>query len=305
MLMLMMLRLLLTLESKVRDTRIPCTGLDLADQVVDQPLVPRALEVHDEELAVDAVKLDGHVDVDRLVGRVPVSVFVFVVAGVRRRVRVAGYGVGARWLLAARGLRVLVQAGVACVRRAAASGGRGVRVEVCAGGVRRGRVCDARGEHAVFSEARVDDPWILGDLVTPIAVSLIKRMLSVNPVHRITIEDIREDPWFLKDLPAYLALPRQEFFDTGVDPNKAIDPKSLAPSQPPAVAEKLHEVVVGKLGKTMGYSKHDVQEALAHDEPSAIKDAYLIVRENQIMKENRKSRPLPPTMIMTDNLKLF
>ena len=38
----------------------------------------------------------------------------------------------------------------------------------------------------------------------------------------------------------------------------------------------------------MGYAKHDVQEALARDEPSAIKDAYLIVRENQIMKANRK-----------------
>ena len=37
----------------------------------------------------------------------------------------------------------------------------------------------------------------------------------------------------------------------------------------------------------MGYAKDDVQEALAKDEPSAIKDAYLIVRENQIMKENR------------------
>lgn len=121
------------------------------------------------------------------------------------------------------------------------------------------------------------------------SVSLIKRMLMVNPVHRITIAEIRQDPWFLKDLPAYLALPREEFFDTGVDPNKAIDPANLAPSQPPAVVQKLHETVVGKLGKTMGYAKHDVQEALARDEPSAIKDAYLIVRENQIMKENRKS----------------
>ena len=72
-----------------------------------------------------------------------------------------------------------------------------------------------------------------------------------------------------------------------VDPNKAIDPRSLAPSQPEVVVQKLHETVVGKLGKTMGYAKHDVQEALSRDEPSAIKDAYLIVRENQMMKENR------------------
>ena len=37
----------------------------------------------------------------------------------------------------------------------------------------------------------------------------------------------------------------------------------------------------------MGYAQHDVQDALARDEPSAIKDAYLIVRENQLMKTNR------------------
>ncbi|KAF2119399.1 serine threonine protein kinase SNF1p [Lophiotrema nucula] len=122
--------------------------------------------------------------------------------------------------------------------------------------------------------------------LSPGAVSLIKRMLTVNPVHRITVGEIRMDPWFTKDLPSYLEPAREEFVDTGVDPNKAIDPKSLAPDQPAAVVQKLHDTVVGKLGKTMGYAKHDVQEALARNEPSAIKDAYLIVRENQLMKTN-------------------
>lgn len=121
------------------------------------------------------------------------------------------------------------------------------------------------------------------------AVRLIRKMLVVNPVHRITVQEIRQDPWFLKDLPAYLQSPVEEFIDTGVDPNKAIDPRSLAPSKPAAVQEKLHEAVVGKLGKTMGYARDDVQEALSKDEPSAIKDAYLIVRENQVMRANRKS----------------
>ncbi|OCK81401.1 Pkinase-domain-containing protein [Lepidopterella palustris CBS 459.81] len=118
------------------------------------------------------------------------------------------------------------------------------------------------------------------------AVSLIKKMLVVNPVHRITVSEIRQDPWFNKDLASYLQLPPEEFFDTGVDPNKAIDPSHLGSSKPAAVVQKLHETVVGKLGKTMGYAKNDVQEALAKDEPSAIKDAYLIVRENQIMKDS-------------------
>lgn len=118
------------------------------------------------------------------------------------------------------------------------------------------------------------------------AVRLIKKMLQVHPVNRITIQDIRQDPWFTKDLADYLKPPVEEFVDTGVDPNKAIDPHALAKGKPAVVQEKLHQSVVGKLGKTMGYGPDDVQEALAKDEPSAIKDAYLIVRENQLMKTN-------------------
>lgn len=117
-------------------------------------------------------------------------------------------------------------------------------------------------------------------------VRLIRKMLQVNPMQRITIQEIRQDPWFTKDLAEYLQPPVEEFMETGVDPNKAIDPHDLAKGKPVAVQERLHESVVGKLGKTMGYGADDVQEALAKDEPSAIKDAYLIVRENQLMKAN-------------------
>jgi carbon catabolite-derepressing protein kinase len=117
---------------------------------------------------------------------------------------------------------------------------------------------------------------------------IIHKMLKVNPVQRITIQEIRQDPWFNEDLEDYLKQPVEEFIDTGVDPNKAIDPRKLAPGKPPAVQEQIHDSVVGKLGKTMGYAKDDVQDALGKNEPNAIKDAYLIVRENQIMQTNRK-----------------
>ena len=117
---------------------------------------------------------------------------------------------------------------------------------------------------------------------------IIHKMLKVNPVQRITIQEIRQDPWFNEDLEDYLKQPVEEFIDTGVDPNKAIDPRKLAPGKPPAVQEQIHNSVIGKLGKTMGYAKDDVQDALGKDEPNAIKDAYLIVRENQIMQTNRK-----------------
>nr|POE56238.1 carbon catabolite-derepressing protein kinase [Quercus suber] len=118
------------------------------------------------------------------------------------------------------------------------------------------------------------------------AVRLIKKMLQVNPVNRITVPEIRQDPWFMEDLAEYLQPPVEDFIDTGVDPAKAIDPHALARGKPVAVREKLHNSVVGKLGKTMGYAARDVQEALAKDEPSAIKDAYLIVRENTLMMTN-------------------
>lgn len=120
------------------------------------------------------------------------------------------------------------------------------------------------------------------------AASLIQKMLAVNPVHRITIEEIRLDPWFCKNLPAYLQPPVEEFIDTGVDPTKAINPKNIAPNASPAVQEKLHDQVTEKISKTMGYGIKDVQEALAAEEPSAIKDAYLIVRENKLMQANRE-----------------
>ncbi|PNS18105.1 hypothetical protein CAC42_4064 [Sphaceloma murrayae] len=129
------------------------------------------------------------------------------------------------------------------------------------------------------------------------ASRLIKRMLQVNPVLRITVQEIRQDPWFTKNLAEYLKPPVEEFVETGVDPSKAIDPLKFNTGVPVIVQEKLHNAVVGKLGKTMGYGMQDVQEALSKDEPSAVKDAYLIVRENTIMandpilKENPVLQP--------------
>ena len=118
------------------------------------------------------------------------------------------------------------------------------------------------------------------------AASLIKRMLVVNPVQRATIDEIRQDPWFLTDLPAYLQPPVEEFLNTGVDPNKAIQKRDIAPNASVQVQERLHNEVTDKISKTMGYGKTDVEEALQSEEPSAIKDAYMIVRENKLMQVN-------------------
>ncbi|KAF6839614.1 Carbon catabolite-derepressing protein kinase [Colletotrichum plurivorum] len=127
------------------------------------------------------------------------------------------------------------------------------------------------------------------------AANLIKKMLVVNPVQRATIEDIRQDPWFMTELPPYLAPPVEEFYNTGVDPNKAIEKSDIAPNAPPKVQEKLHNEVTEKISKTMGYGKKDVEEALQAAEPSAIKDAYMIVRENKLMQVNGMLRPIGGT----------
>lgn len=116
------------------------------------------------------------------------------------------------------------------------------------------------------------------------AANLIKKMLVVNPVQRATIDDIRKDPWFMTDLPPYLQPPVEEFMNTGVDPNKAIEKSDIAPNASVKVQERLHNEVTDKISKTMGYGKSDVEEALQSEEPSAIKDAYMIVRENKLMQ---------------------
>lgn len=104
-------------------------------------------------------------------------------------------------------------------------------------------------------------------------------MLVVNPMARITVAEIRQDPWFNHNLPEYLKPPEEEFISTGADTRTS----GTKQRQSSKAAGELHEAVVGKLKKTMGYANDDVHEALGKEEPNAIKDAYMIVKENHIM----------------------
>ncbi|KAF3940563.1 hypothetical protein ABW19_dt0208380 [Dactylella cylindrospora] len=113
------------------------------------------------------------------------------------------------------------------------------------------------------------------------SVALLKKMLVVNPVNRITVAEIRQDPWFLKDLPEYLWPPAQEFLDTGVDPTKYL----AALPKPP---KQLHDNLVDKLSDKLGYGKDDLVDALEAPEPSAIKDAYDILKHNYAMRKDCK-----------------
>ncbi|KMQ42481.1 CAMK/CAMKL/AMPK protein kinase [Trichophyton rubrum] len=125
------------------------------------------------------------------------------------------------------------------------------------------------------------------------AANLIRHMLQVHPVHRISIPEIRQDPWFLKGLPKYLQPPVEDFVGTGADPNKAIDPRKIAPGRSAAIQERIHENAVNKLERRMGYGKDDIQDALRRPEPSAIKDAFFIVVENEMMQMNSPTENEP------------
>jgi carbon catabolite-derepressing protein kinase len=129
--------------------------------------------------------------------------------------------------------------------------------------------------------------------LSPDAKDLISRMLIVNPIQRITINEIRKHTWFKKNLPEYLHPPKEEFFDTGVDVTKLPQLEDLERGPTERLKGELHDAVVGKLGSTMGYPKDDIQDALTKNEPSAIKDAYMIVRENQMMIRTSPSSIFP------------
>lgn len=121
------------------------------------------------------------------------------------------------------------------------------------------------------------------------AARLIRAMLQVHPVQRITIPEIRQDPWFLKNLPKYLQPPAEEWVSSGANPNRAIDPRRIAPGRPFAVQEKIQQTAITKLEKRMGVDREDISDALKKPEPSAIKDAFFIVVENEMMQTNCRS----------------
>lgn len=95
------------------------------------------------------------------------------------------------------------------------------------------------------------------------ARSLLQKMLVVNPMNRITIEGIRDHPWFKEGLPEYLkpVVEESEF-------------------------ERVDDKIVGQLGKAMGYDTDEIKEALKQSGASEIKEAYKIVAENHIMRQD-------------------
>ncbi|KAK9453712.1 kinase-like domain-containing protein [Dipodascopsis uninucleata] len=109
--------------------------------------------------------------------------------------------------------------------------------------------------------------YSLPSYLSPGAKHLLQRMLVVNPLNRITVREIMQDKWFKVNLPKYLLPPDDK-------DNSEID-----------------DTVVGALGRTMGYDKEEVYDALKKDsENNEIRDAYELMRENKLMAKETENK---------------
>ncbi|CAO0801897.1 unnamed protein product [Mucor circinelloides] len=99
--------------------------------------------------------------------------------------------------------------------------------------------------------------------------ALLTSMLVVDPLKRITIQEIRKNPWFNKNLPAYLRpLPNTE--ESG---NILID-----------------DDLVFELSKKMGYSTQVIQKALSEPDNNQFKVAYqLVVDHKRLLQDSENN----------------
>ncbi|KAH3679697.1 hypothetical protein WICPIJ_008573 [Wickerhamomyces pijperi] len=103
------------------------------------------------------------------------------------------------------------------------------------------------------------------------AKNLLTRMLVVNPINRITIHEIMQDPWFTTNIQEYLLpndVPKH---------NKSLE---------------IDELAINQLIKTMGYDRQEIIETLQHNLSNEIMDGYLLIKENKLLMEDLKKTGL-------------
>ncbi|CDS06508.1 Putative Related to SNF1-carbon cataboliteFT derepressing ser/thr protein kinase [Lichtheimia ramosa] len=108
--------------------------------------------------------------------------------------------------------------------------------------------------------------YTMPSYLSPETKYLLTSMLVVDPMKRITIQEIRQNPWFNKNLPEYLMpLP-----DTEDDLCRPVD-----------------DAIAHELSKKMGYPEDKVQKALHAPENNHIKVAYqLVLDHKRMLKES-------------------
>ena len=124
---------------------------------------------------------------------------------------------------------------------------------------------------------------------------LLKRMLTVDPLKRATISEIRSMPFFQTNLPRYLnPLPELDRWPTlpmddmqtlllinegEADPKRVAEEKGLVFSEDLGIIDS--EIVAALLEKITTYTEAGVWEALKKDGDNQVKVAYQLVRDHR------------------------
>ena len=134
------------------------------------------------------------------------------------------------------------------------------------------------------------------------AKQLLQSMLVVDPVKRITIAEIRQLPWFQKDLPTYLeplpATPAAEpdGFDFNVPQEQGAEEhqdrpdghrarKGLVTADLGVVEESIVDELAGKL---VTFTKEDIRSQLCASGDNQVKVAYQLLRDHQRLIRNSR-----------------
>ncbi|CAO3619909.1 unnamed protein product [Cunninghamella blakesleeana] len=104
--------------------------------------------------------------------------------------------------------------------------------------------------------------------ISPEAKSLLASMLVVDPLKRITIQEIRQNPWFNKNLPDYL--------------------KPLPQTDDELSHQPIDESIVNDLHKKMGYTSEAIHKALRDTENNPLKVAYQLMLDNKRLLQGSK-----------------
>lgn len=122
--------------------------------------------------------------------------------------------------------------------------------------------------------------YTLPNFLSASAVDLIKKMLIVNPLNRITVDEIFEHEWFKTDLPEYLV---PERLKGKVYPDMKATHKTSEPSV--KNGDDLKQNIVDLLTTKLGYDPIEIQQAFLDNSFTnpryvEIRDAYNLIYKN-------------------------
>lgn len=138
--------------------------------------------------------------------------------------------------------------------------------------------------------------YTLPSYLTPEAKHLLSSMLVVDPVKRITISEIRQLPWFQKDLPKYLQpLPptpaaETDGFNFGMTTETKGESEKREESKDQRDREFISgvgyiepEIVAELTEKMIGFDTEKVRQQLLEPGENQVKVAYQLVRDHKRM----------------------